>query len=175
MSTHKPAQRVNFGRHARNWGLTALAAATIGGYSLYSRSVNASHVVALAPLQPVAAMSLTPTVPGATEARYQDGEYRGASIRASHWGNVAVSAIIENGQLVNFTVQDYPHSRSTSDHISRIVIPRLMEEAVQAQSATIDLISGATPTSIAFVESLQSALDAASLMVTPTSSSGSML
>ncbi|HTP11237.1 MAG TPA: FMN-binding protein [Anaerolineae bacterium] len=38
-------------------------------------------------------------------------------------------------------------------------MPYLQSEAIQAQSANVDLISGATLTSEAFAESLQAALD----------------
>ena len=42
--------------------------------------------------------------------------------------------------------------------ISQQALPYLIQETIQAQSATIDMISGATFTSIAFQQSLQSAL-----------------
>jgi uncharacterized protein with FMN-binding domain len=45
--------------------------------------------------------------------------------------------------------------------ISEVVSPILRSEALTAQSAQIDLVSGATYTSTAFVESLQAALDQA--------------
>jgi uncharacterized protein with FMN-binding domain len=82
---------------------------------------------------------------------------------------VQVEAIISNGQLTDFKILDYPSDRSTSRRISQIAIPYLMQEAVQAQSASVDLISGATYTSEAFIQSLQSALDmAAAAQATPT-------
>ena len=49
-----------------------------------------------------------------------------------------------------------PASRSTDQ-----VMPWLTQEAIQAQSANVDIISGATLTSEAFAMSLQSALQSA--------------
>ena len=48
-----------------------------------------------------------------------------------------------------------------SQRISQAAEPILREEALSAQTANIDLLSGATYTSEAYVESLQSALDQA--------------
>ena len=50
-----------------------------------------------------------------------------------------------------------------SGQISNIVAPMLRSEALAAQSASIDVISGATYTSRGYATSLQSALDAAGL------------
>jgi len=47
--------------------------------------------------------------------------------------------------------------------ISNYAIPILSQEAVQAQSAKIDMVSGATFTSRGYIQSLQDALDQANL------------
>lgn len=158
-------RRFKFTRSGKSLGIAALAAVTIGGYTLYSRSTSAG---ALEPLQASAFNIVAQTTPDTNTALYQDGEYTGDSVRADHWGNVQVTAIIQDGKLTDFKINDYPHSRSTSVRINRVAIPYLMQEAVEAQSASIDIISGATPTSEAFIQSLQSALDQASLNVTPS-------
>lgn len=135
--------RIHVGRRARNLGIGALAAATMASGAI------ATH----AQSQPDS--SATPDV------QYADGTYTGVSVRASHWGSVQVAAVIENGELTNFQILDYPRMRSESRRISQAVIPYLMQEAVTNQNADLDLISGATPTSAAFIQSLQSALDQA--------------
>lgn len=166
MSTEETRQHFKFVRSARNWGISALAAAAIGGYALYQRSeVNAG---AVEPIQVSVASIPVQTTPDST-ALYIDGEYTGDSVRAGRWGNVQVTVVIENGQITDFTIEDYPHSRSTSQRINRVALPYLMEEAVQAQSADIDIISGATPTSEAFIASLQSALEDATNGTAPAS------
>ncbi len=159
MSTQETRQHFKFARRARNWGLSALAIATIGGYSLYQRSsVSADAVDPL----PASALSVVAQVtPDATTGIYVDGEYAGDSVAAGRYGNVQATVVIVNGQISSFKFSDYPHSRSLSLRISQIAIPELMDEAIQAQSSTIDIISRATLTSEAFIESLQSALDQA--------------
>lgn len=171
MATPEIRKQFKFSRNAKRLGIAALTAATITGYSLYSRSANAH---ALEPLSSSAFNFVAQSIPDTTIV-YKDGEYTGDSIRADHWGNVQLTVIIEGGKLTDFKIEDYPHSRSTSQRINRVAIPYLMQEAVQAQSASIDLISGATPTSEAFIRSLQSALEQAGLNATPsaTTSTGS--
>ena len=51
--------------------------------------------------------------------------------------------------------------RSTGVAINAAATPVLRQEALQAQSATIDTVSGATYTSTGYVQSLQSAIDQA--------------
>jgi uncharacterized protein with FMN-binding domain len=92
--------------------------------------------------------------------QYKDGQYTGSNADA-FYGNVRVEASVQNGQLTDVQFQDYPHDRRTSQEINSQAMPWLKSEAIQAQSAQVDLISGATLTSEAFVQSLQSALDQA--------------
>jgi hypothetical protein len=54
-----------------------------------------------------------------------------------------------------------PFDRSRSQEISQVVGPLLRSEALAAQSASIDVVSGATYTSNGYAQSLQSALDRA--------------
>ncbi|HEY8306342.1 MAG TPA: FMN-binding protein [Lapillicoccus sp.] len=53
------------------------------------------------------------------------------------------------------------NSNRTSVQISASAAPILRQEALQAQSAQIDTVSGATYTSEGYQQSLQAALDAA--------------
>ena len=54
-----------------------------------------------------------------------------------------------------------PNDRPRSAQISSIAAPILRREALAAQSASIDTVSGATYTSEAYAQSLQAALDSA--------------
>jgi uncharacterized protein with FMN-binding domain len=56
------------------------------------------------------------------------------------------------------TFLQYPNDRRTSVRINQQVMPWLQSEAVQAQNANVDIITGATLTSEAFAQSLQAAL-----------------
>jgi uncharacterized protein with FMN-binding domain len=52
----------------------------------------------------------------------------------------------------------YPADRSTSRYINAQALPVLDSEVVSAQSALVDIVSGATLTSDAYLRSLNSAL-----------------
>ena len=56
----------------------------------------------------------------------------------------------------------YP-AATREDQINAYALPILIQETIDAQSAQIDMVSGATVTSTGYVQSLQSALDQAGL------------
>ncbi len=99
-------------------------------------------------------------VPQQASGQYKNGQFTGPAVNA-FYGDVQVKAIVQNGQLANVQLLQYPNDRRTSQRINQIAIPYLQQEAVQAQSANIDFISGATLTSEAFAQSLQAALNSA--------------
>jgi FMN-binding domain len=76
------------------------------------------------------------------------------------WGPVQVSVTLKGRQLVDITAIQMPVG-GRSGRISGYVEPILHSEALQAQSAQIDGVSGATYTSQAYAQSLQAALDSA--------------
>jgi uncharacterized protein with FMN-binding domain len=77
------------------------------------------------------------------------------------YGPVQVSVVITNGQIVDVVALQLPGGNRESEQINSYAGPRLREMALQAQSASIDVVSGATFTSLAYADSLQGALDAA--------------
>lgn len=79
-----------------------------------------------------------------------------------HWGLVHVTIKVQGKRLVNVYAAA-PTERPKSAFINRQAVPLLVQEALQAQSAHIYIISGATMTSDAFGQSLQAALVAAHL------------
>lgn len=93
-------------------------------------------------------------VPGAL---YKDGSYTG-SVDDAQWGVVQVKAIIKNGKITDVQFLQYPNDRSRSVYINSIADPQLTSEAIQAQSANVDIITGATDSSQAFIQSLTDAL-----------------
>ena len=80
----------------------------------------------------------------------------------TRYGPVQVSVTIENGQVTDVTALELP-SGGRSGRISEQAEPILRTEALSAQSASIDGVSGATYTSEAYAQSLQAALVAAGL------------
>jgi uncharacterized protein with FMN-binding domain len=96
----------------------------------------------------------------AAKGQYRDGNYQGTSANA-YYGRVQVNANIKNGKLASVDVLSYPNDRRTSRNINEQALPLLEQEAIQAQSADVDIVSGATLTSHAYVQSLNSALASA--------------
>ncbi len=91
-------------------------------------------------------------------AEYYDGSYYGDSVAAGRWGDMQVVAVIENGELVDILIADYPRSTYESDIITRNALPTLISEAIEVQDYDVDFVSRATDSSRAFVQSLESAL-----------------
>lgn len=91
------------------------------------------------------------------QAAYKDGTYTG-SVADAFYGNVQVAAVIKNGQLADVQVLQYPSDRGTSRAINGAAMPQLVQEALQAQSANVNIVSGATQSSGAFQQSLAAAL-----------------
>ena len=79
----------------------------------------------------------------------------------TRFGPVQVQVAISAGKITDITALQLPNDRQRSAEISQIVEPMLKSEALTAQSAQIDLVSGATYTSDGYAQSLQSALDQA--------------
>ncbi len=90
--------------------------------------------------------------------QYKNGEYTG-DVTDAYYGNVQVKAVIKGGKIADVQFLQYPNDRQHSIEINTQAMPYLTQEAIQAQNANVDIISGATQTSLAFRQSLQSALD----------------
>ncbi len=99
------------------------------------------------------------TAEAITDGMYVDGQYVGDAVTAQRWGTMQVVVVIENGELTDVLIADYPHSTNLSNVLSRNGIPILISEAIEAQSSDIDVVSRATDTSRAFITSLESALE----------------
>lgn len=77
---------------------------------------------------------------------------------STRWGPVQVQITVANGRLTDVTALQLP-TGGRSGRISDQCSPTLRSQALAAQSAAIDGVSGATYTSIAYARSLQAALD----------------
>ncbi len=85
------------------------------------------------------------------------------SVVSTRFGNVQVQITVENGQITKSVVLQVPWNNQKDQQINARAVPTLNSEAVKAQSADIDMVSGATYTSEAYLQSLQSAIDRAHL------------
>jgi uncharacterized protein with FMN-binding domain len=74
------------------------------------------------------------------------------------YGNVQVKVTVSGGKITNISAVSLPNGDPRSAQISSYAAPTLIQQAMAAQSANINGVSGATYTSQAFAQSLQSAL-----------------
>ena len=81
----------------------------------------------------------------------------GSAERNPH-GTVQVQVTFTGGTITDVRFLQLPRTGP-----STMAGPRLVQETLQAQSADIDMVSGATVTSDGYIQSLQSALDQAHL------------
>jgi uncharacterized protein with FMN-binding domain len=81
----------------------------------------------------------------------------------TRWGPVQVRITTDGSTLTGVEVLQYPTGNGKDEQINAYALPVLVSETMDAQSADIDMVSGATVTSEGYVESLQAALDEAGL------------
>ncbi len=91
---------------------------------------------------------------------YKDGTYTG-SVANAFFGNVQVQATVSGGKITDVQFLQYPNTHSYSIYVNSQAMPYLTQEAIQTQSANVNIVSGATQTSQAFQQSLASALSQA--------------
>jgi uncharacterized protein with FMN-binding domain len=101
----------------------------------------------------------TPT-PSPAGPTYRDGQYTGQDF-PNQFGDTQVKVTILGGRITEVQALQLPYDRRRSLEISQYAAPQLHDEVLQAQSAQIDSLSGATYTSDAYAQSVQSALDQA--------------
>jgi uncharacterized protein with FMN-binding domain len=90
------------------------------------------------------------------------GTYAGSVVQ-TRFGSVQVQITVQAGKITDVTALQLTDAERRSVQISNMAAPLLRDEVLQAQSANVQTISGATVTSDAYLNSLQAALDAANL------------
>jgi uncharacterized protein with FMN-binding domain len=98
------------------------------------------------------------TTPASTTSRVVTGD-----AVDTRYGPVQVRATIDGGKITKIDVVQYPTESHRDREINTYALPQLNQEAMAAQSAKIDAVSGASYTSDGYTQSLQSALDQAGL------------
>ncbi|HEU5027624.1 MAG TPA: FMN-binding protein [Spirillospora sp.] len=88
------------------------------------------------------------------------GTFKGDVID-TRYGPVQVEITTSGGKLKSVRVLQVPSENGRDREIAGFAVPQLTQEALSAGSARIDSVSGATYTSEGYIQSLQSALDAA--------------
>ena len=81
------------------------------------------------------------------------------AVTDTQWGPVQVQLTVVGGKITAVAVLQYPNGNGRDAEINANALPILIQETISAQSAKIDMVSGATVTSGGYLGSLQSALD----------------
>ncbi|BBA95661.1 hypothetical protein RVR_610 [Actinacidiphila reveromycinica] len=93
---------------------------------------------------------------GSTGTRTVDGD-----TVQTRYGPVQLRVTLKAGRITAVTALQTPTGSPRDEEITGFAVPQLTQEALSAQSASIDTVSGATYTSEGYIQSLQSALDQA--------------
>ncbi|MFB0615147.1 FMN-binding protein [Streptomyces sp. AGS-58] len=140
------------------------SAATVSGMVLLlSLKPHTSPVLAVGSHAPAPVSSAAGAPPGAKRAPATGTRTVTGDTVRTRWGPVRVRVTLGSGKLTDVTAVSYPQDNPRDQEINSYALPQLRREALTAQSAQIDTVSGATYTSDGYRQSLQSALDSAGL------------
>ncbi|MFF4361628.1 FMN-binding protein [Streptomyces sp. NPDC001604] len=95
----------------------------------------------------------------ATGSGLKNGTFKGA-LAQNEYGTIQTTVTVSGGRITDVTAS-FPTTPARSAQINSRAIPALRQEALTAQSASIDAVSGASFTTASYKQSLQSAIDAA--------------
>jgi uncharacterized protein with FMN-binding domain len=116
---------------------------------------------------PAAIGSTAPSAPGsATSAQtptptptvFRSGSATGTAVHTDY-GDVQVRVTVAHRRIVRVVALELPHGNPTDVELSKPAARALAREVLRAQSADVDMVSGATYTSSGYLTSLQAALD----------------
>jgi uncharacterized protein with FMN-binding domain len=96
----------------------------------------------------------SPTTQAPSAARRATGQ-----VEDYRYGELSVTVTKQGGRITDVEMASLNETDSRSVQIDNDAIPQLRQEVLDAQSASIDGVSGATFTSQAYAASVQSALD----------------
>lgn len=99
---------------------------------------------------------------GSTGSGSASGTVTGTAAN-TRWGPVQVQLTVAAGKVTAVSVIQYPATNPRDVEINNYALPILIRSTLQSQSTNIDMVSGATVTSVGYLQSLQSALDQAGL------------
>jgi uncharacterized protein with FMN-binding domain len=144
-------------RHPAFAVIAAAAAATAtagcGGNGKVQRSTTPAQIST-----PSTGAATTATgATGGAPAGGASGRFTGADV-PTRYGDIQVALTLQHGRITDVQWLKLPFDRPRSQFISQQAAPILRSEVLAAQSAQINLLSGATYTSDAWATSVQAAL-----------------
>jgi uncharacterized protein with FMN-binding domain len=135
-----------FGYHTSTTGPAATAQAPVGA-SLATQSTTTTS-------------SGSGGAGGSGGAKQSSGSTVTGQAAQTRWGPVQVEITTDaSGTITDVEVVQYPAGNREDEQINAYALPILVQSTLDAQSADIDMVSGATVTSEGYLQSLQSALD----------------
>jgi len=149
-------------------GVLASAAILVLGWHLGSSASTStttatSPSVPLEPVTPGAPAASAPSAPSSAQpATNASGSFTGQAV-GTPFGTMQVKVVVAGGRITDVVVLQATDQGGRSRQISAAADPVLRDEVLKAQSAKVQMVSGATYTSQGYLRSLQSALDQAGL------------
>jgi uncharacterized protein with FMN-binding domain len=140
--------------------ISALVVTVAAVVLVASFKTHGSH--RLATVSPVVRHSTPAPTPAATATAGKPAAPKTVRVRGdaipTQFGDVQVAITMRGGRLTDVQALHLPFDHPRSQFISTQAEPLLRQEALQAQSAQIDVLSGATYISDAYAQSLATAL-----------------
>jgi uncharacterized protein with FMN-binding domain len=140
-----------------------LAATAAGLAATLAFHPHAQAQVASTPAPAVTAPTSTSTTKTKTKTSKTKTKTATGAAVPNQYGNVQLKVTISGGKITGIEPVQLPAADPKSAAISSYAAPLLRQSALSAQSANIDVVSGATYTSDGYRTALQSALDKAGL------------
>lgn len=144
--------------------IAASVAVLIDGYLMFfkhdqSQETAQSQATAASDTESESSTTTSSSSTSSSNSTMKDGTYTGKST-STEWGDVQVKITVVSGKITQITVLKHP-TGGKSDEINSRSLPTYKQEALAAQSANINQVSGATETYKGFTGSLQSAINQA--------------
>jgi uncharacterized protein with FMN-binding domain len=136
----------------------ASAAATNSAKPVATKKGTTATTKATATQSATATPSATTTTAAPAASTVKDGTFTGPSVNVNY-GNVQVQITVVNGRITDAVAIKAPSGKN--DRYTNISVPVLKQQTLNAQSANIQGVSGASYTSYGWFTSLQGALTAA--------------
>jgi uncharacterized protein with FMN-binding domain len=107
--------------------------------------------------------SSTPSRSSSSPAPSSTAKTYTGDVAETRWGPVQVRITVAASKITKVTVVQQPSGNPKDTEINDYAQPILIQDSIDAQSAQIDMVSGATVTSDGYLQSLQSAIDQAGI------------
>lgn len=129
----------------------------IGGLALLLRKDDNATTPISTPSSSNSNNTQNTPAPSSASTTYKDGSYTGDP-QQINYGTVQIKAVISGGKITDIQFVQMPNDPGHTTEVTTAAEPVLKQEAITKQSASVDILSGATQTSEAFQQSLASAL-----------------